>query len=76
MEYILVDIKMEKNRVVELKVPGKITAIELIEMLVTIYNLDSNKIKSLHAEPLGRILGADEILIEAGVNNGSQISLL
>lgn len=76
MEYILVDIKIDKNRLVELKIPGEITATELIELLNTIYTLDLKKPKALHIEPLGRILGADEILIEAGVHSGSQISLL
>ncbi len=76
MEYILVDIKIDKSRLVELKIPGEITSTELIELLNVIYTLNLNTPKVLHVEPLGRILGSDEILIEAGVNNGSQLSLL
>ncbi len=76
MEYILVDIKIDKKALVELKIPATLTATELISLLSTIYTFDVKSITVLHVEPLGRILGSEEVLMEAGVNNGSQISLL
>lgn len=76
MEYILVNIKLDKEQMVELKVPGKIKAIELIEMLEEVFHMKTDKKRSLHVEPLGRILGDEEVLSEEGVYTGSQIILL
>lgn len=74
MEYILVTVRLNKDENCELKIPGSITAGELSNMFKEIFHLD--RAKSLHVEPLGRILGEDEVLIDEGVYNGAQIILI
>ncbi len=76
MEYILVTVKIGKGKDYELKIPAEITAGELVEMIEEAFRLNSMTKRSVHVEPLGRILGADEVLIEEGVYNGSQITLV
>lgn len=67
-------VRLNKDEDCELKIPGNITAAELSSMLKEIFHLEKNK--SLHVEPLGRILGEDEVLIDEGVYNGAQIILI
>ena len=74
MEYILVTVYISKKESYELKVPGNISVGELSEMLKETFKLD--KKASLQVEPLGRILGDEEVLLDEGVYNGSQIILL
>lgn len=74
MEYILVTVRLNKEESCELKIPGIITAGELSSIFKEIFHLD--KQKSLHVEPLGRILSEDEVLIDEGVYNGAQIILI
>ncbi len=76
MEYILVNVKLDKERVIELKIPGEIKARELIDMLDEVFHVKAGGKKALHVEPLGRILGDEEVLMDEGVHSGSQISLL
>lgn len=76
MEYILVTLKISKDKSYELKIPAEITAGELVTMVQQAFGLNSMNKRSVHVEPLGRILGEDEVLIEEGVYSGSQITLL
>lgn len=76
MEYIFITLKMSKDKVYELKIPSEITADELVEMLQKAFPLEGKNKKAIHVEPLGRILGKDEVLVEEGIYNGSQITLL
>lgn len=76
MDYILVNIKLSKENSQELKIPADIAAGELLEILKQVFHLESLGKAALHIEPLGRILGADEVLCEEGVYNGAQITLV
>lgn len=76
MKYILVTVEIEKNKNYELKIPSEITAGEFVEMLQGAFGIQGTGKRSLHVEPLGRILGEHEILMKEGVYNGSKIILL
>lgn len=76
MGYILVTLKLSKDKAYELKIPTEVTVGELVDMIQEAFNLEDRGRKTVHVEPLGRILGEDEVLIEEGVYNGSQITLL
>ncbi|ADZ85440.1 EsaB/YukD family protein [Cellulosilyticum lentocellum] len=76
MDYIFITLNISKDTSYELKIPGEITAGELIEMISEAFHLKTTAKRVLQAEPLGRILGEDEVLIKEGVFNGSQITLL
>lgn len=76
MDYILITLKLGKDKIYELKIPSEVTAGELVDMIQEAFGMESKERKTLHIEPLGRILSEDEVLIEEGVYNGSQITLL
>lgn len=76
MDYIFITFKLNKETSYELKIPAEITAGELIEMLSEAFHIKGATKRTLHVEPLGRILGAEEVLVKEGVFNGSQITLL
>lgn len=76
MEYIFITLKINKNYEEELKVPANITAGQFLDIVQNVFNLQGKEQKSLHVEPLGRILGAEEIFCDEGVFNGSQITLV
>lgn len=76
MEYIFVDARIGQEKVQELKIPTQLTAGELMKMITAAFGINENQYKVVQVEPLGRILGEDEMLDEAGVGNGAQITLV
>lgn len=76
MDYIFITLNISKDTGYELKIPTEITAGELLEMISEAFHLKSTTKRVLHAEPLGRILGEDEVLIKEGIFNGAQMTLL
>lgn len=76
MDYIFITLNISKDKSYELKIPTDITAGELMHMISEVFDLKNTGKRAIHAEPLGRILGEDEVLTKEGVFNGAQITLL
>lgn len=76
MAYRIVDVRVTRDRNEELKISDELTAEELVHILAQVFHEEELKGKVIQAEPLGRILGKDEILAEAGIGSGAQLTLI
>lgn len=76
MSEIIVNMRINQTQNEELKIPAEVTSGELVTMLSAAFHDPSLSQRTIQVEPLGRILGSEEVLSEAGVGNGAQMTLL
>lgn len=76
MEYIIISLIGEKIKEIDLKIPSNITARELLESILSIYDIQRESTMKIHANPPGRIISEDEILAESGVYSGAIITII
>lgn len=76
MEYIFVTLRSKEEVLYELKIPTHITVGELLKIFRSALGLQIDENAMLHVEPLGRILGKEEVLSDEEIYNGALLTLI
>lgn len=76
MKYIFITLKLKDGKTHDLRIPIYITANEFLKMIEKSFDVIIDKGTSLHVEPLGRILGGEELLADEKIYNGALITLV
>lgn len=76
MEHIFVTFRLKDAVAYDLKIPIHITVKELLNIIGIALSIKIDENASLHVEPLGRILGREEVIAEEKIYNGALITLV
>ncbi len=76
MDYIFVTLKLKQETLYELKIPIHITVSELLKLFKSALGLQIDENSSLHVDPLGRILGKEEVLSDEEIHSGALLTLI